>query len=186
MDIKIELLNEKQIIETLGRAAEQIPHLVRKKVEEWAWGQAVPACQEAAPVGLGHTRDSIVAEVEGRGVDAEAHIIADTPQAVFTEFGTRPHPIDPVNRKALCWQTPRGMVTVGPKRTNKQGETVWSSFNGSSWSSGKRTHAVNHPGTAARPWFFNTIDSELPKLSESLTKSILRSLAARGATANGD
>lgn len=180
MDIKLELLNERQIVDTLQRAASQIPHLVARKLDAWAWGAVVPACQEAAPVGLGHTRDSITAEVVGRGAESQAHVVADTPQAVWTEFGTKPHPIDPVNRKALCWQTPKGMITIGPKRTNKQGETVWSRFDGTSWTSGKRAHAVNHPGTRARPWFFNAIDAQLPELSELLAKSIKRSLARSG------
>src|SRR5689334_8987992 len=87
----------------------------------------------AAPVGgaddehQGETRDSGEVQNRGGGQGSYSYEISfPTPQALFTDQGTKPHEITPTSKKALAFKV--GGATVIVKR-------------------------VDHPGTSATEWF---------------------------------
>lgn len=82
-----------------------------------------------APVDTGRLRSSIVSRAEGSGRSVGYVIGTNVNYAAAVEYGTAPHVIKPVNKKALYWPGARHPVAQ-----------------------------VNHPGTAAKPFLRPAIE----------------------------
>jgi len=98
----------------------------------------------AAPIGQGEqggeTQDKVNLVPESSPPVFSARIVSPTPQSDWTEYGTSPHLI-----------LPHGNVLV----FEVGGQTVFAKV-------------VHHPGNAAKPWFFPTIEAGyLPALYEA-------------------
>ncbi len=86
--------------------------------------------RRAAPYQTGDTQDSVdIINFRTGGTELRCTAVATTPQAKFTDEGTRPHIIRPRNKKALRFR-------VG-------GRIVFATV-------------VHHPGNKATRWFRNT------------------------------
>ena len=103
---------------------------MRRVIQETAEAIATQARDNIA-VDTGATRESIRYEIMDEGLRAE--IGTDSPVGLFLEFGTRPHPIDPVNAKFLVFEV--------------AGETVFAKH-------------VDHPGTSPQPWLLSAFERE--------------------------
>jgi HK97 gp10 family phage protein len=82
-----------------------------------------------APVNTGRLRSSIVSRAEGSGRSVGYVIGTNVSYAAAVEYGTSPHVIKPVNKRALYWPGAAHPVAQ-----------------------------VNHPGTAAQPFLRPAIE----------------------------
>ena len=82
-----------------------------------------------APVDTGRLRSSIVSRAEGSGRSVGYMVGTNVNYAAAVEYGTSPHVIKPVNKRALYWPGAAHPVAQ-----------------------------VNHPGTAARPFLRPAIE----------------------------
>jgi hypothetical protein len=104
--------------------------------------QTLTRAKITSPVDSGALRNSHVAEpikVSGDKVTTEisASGAARQEYAMFVHEGTKPHVIKPRRKKVLSWKGPEGRVFAS---------------------------SVNHPGTPARPWLRDALQSTAPRL----------------------
>jgi hypothetical protein len=113
--------------------------------------ETIAGAKARVPRKTGHLARSIVA---GPVSDTQATVEARTPYAAAVEFGSRPHEIVPVHKRALAWPgTAAGRRLSGRARTRggqRVGPTIFA----------KRVH---HPGTKAKPFL-------IPAAKEALRK----------------
>ena len=114
--------------------------------------RTVPLAKSDAPVGkTGELRDSIYAEAsEDDPMGAEYGASSD--HAGFVVGGTRPHEIEPRERKALAW-------------TGDGGQTVFA----------KR---VMHPGTAPNPFLTEALASTMGDVCDDVVEKMVETLDA--------
>ncbi len=126
---------------------------------KWAMVQSVNAvknsAQQYAPFKTGTLRRSIHADVTNSGFTGTVlQNPEEAPYGAFIEYGTSPHEITPVNKKALFWKG-----ALNPYRR------------------------VMHPGTAAHPFMTpameNNIDNIQRYFSEALGK-VVKIMAGKG------
>lgn len=104
--------------------------------------QTLTRAKITSPVDSGALRSSHLAEpikVSGDKVTTEISATGGARQeyAMHVHEGTRPHVIKPRRKKVLSWKGPEGRVFAS---------------------------SVNHPGTPARPWLRNALQSTAPRL----------------------
>lgn len=104
--------------------------------------QTLTRAKITSPVDSGALRNSHLAEpikVSGDKVTTEISAEGGAKQqyAMHVHEGTRPHVIKPRRKKVLSWKGPEGRVFAS---------------------------SVNHPGTPARPWLRNALQSTAPRL----------------------
>lgn len=96
-----------------------------------------------SPVDTGQLRASHQAgNITIKGNTISGEVVAEQDYSEAVHDGTRPHVIRPRRAKALTWMGPQGRVFA---------------------------RSVNHPGTKARPWLFNALQSEGPRLGFVVT-----------------
>ena len=122
---------------------------IRKKDLELFWTQfrigiandLVNALARRAPVDSGFLRNSIRYQVNGNVIR-----ISMVDYAIYVEFGTPPHIIEPRNAKALRFNV-SGIGPRGGDVTN----TVFAKI-------------VHHPGTRPQPFIRTTFAADLPSI----------------------
>ena len=124
--------------------------LIQNRLVESLNERTVPLAKADAPVGqTGELRDSIYAEAsEDDPMGAEYG--ASSEHAVFVVGGTRPHEIEPRERKALAW-------------SGSGGETVFA----------KR---VMHPGTEPNPFLMDALASTMGDICNDVVESIVETM----------
>jgi hypothetical protein len=85
--------------------------------------------KRVAPVDEGRLKASIICDVRGSNI-----VVAMVDYALYVEFGTQPHIIRPVNKKALHWKSGKADVFATE---------------------------VHHPGTEPQPFIRNTFYHKL-------------------------
>jgi len=125
-------INEEQVDQFIALFKEALKYLIESKVVE------------RCPVDTGFLRNSIHVEVEG---DRLVIYMAD--YGIHIEYGTKPHIIEPKNKKALYWK--------GAKHPVKK---------------------VYHPGTLPNPFIRETLFKDLPVLAEQAADIAKRQVIA--------
>jgi HK97 gp10 family phage protein len=120
-----------------------------KKEVKWAMSNSVNvvknSAQVAAPYKTGTLRRSIYTDIQDSGF--KGIVGQDSNMASYgigVEYGTRPHTIEPVNKRALYWKG-----ALYPVRR------------------------VNHPGTAAHPFMQPALDDNIDNIKAYFDKAIL-------------
>ena len=146
---------------TLAQALRQA---IERGVRRWA-ARTANELRAAAPVATGTLRRSIRAVPVPLG----ARLVAGSAAATYTNRGTKPHPINPRRRRALAWQTPTGMVIVGPRTVRG-----WLVADLGTGRRGLRRaiNAVMHPGIRGTGWWTNTIRAASGRLAIELTTAL--------------
>ena len=174
----VEIKNAAGIVSQLARFAKQYPAVVARSMRVWGNKTLLPPLTQAAPVGAtGHTQGALRVVVKGaKKGDPVLHVVAGTAQAVYTEFGTKEHPVNPRYRKALRIPMDGGYLFIGPRLHN--GRMLIRRPDGTV---GQSRHAwapaVTIPAKAASPWFFPTIERLLPALETQLASDIAKAAA---------
>lgn len=128
------------VTEQLQRAVVQFA----QQVHDEAVQDVIDELREAAPLGeTGETRRQIRSVPLGAGTRPASRVEAPTPQAEWTEEGTEPHDIVPVNAQVLRFLGGGGRISQpGPsQRIATQAAGVI------------YTMIVHHPGNPPRAWF---------------------------------
>jgi hypothetical protein len=135
---KLEQIGDKLAKRALAETAEEI----EENVGEWAG-------RHTKPGGTGALFRSIVARPLGDGSQWEiGHDLQVAPHALFVHWGTKPHKIEPKNKKVLRWAGPNGFAFA---------------------------RAVNHPGYRGDPWLAEQA-AAAPKIFERRVNALLATL----------
>lgn len=108
-------------------------------------GVLVERAKAKAPKRTGYMANTIDHETKRIPGGAEATVGPHTDYAIFVEFGTRPHVILPVNKKALYWKGARHPVK-----------------------------SVHHPGTQPHPFLRPALEEQWQPFVDSITAAIKR------------
>lgn len=176
MDVTIK--NAAGVVRQLSDFARRYPAAVARSMRVWGNKTLLPALTQAAPVGAtGHTQGALRVIVKGaKQADPVLQVFAGTAQAVYTEFGTAAHAVNPRYRKALRIPMDGGFLFIGPRLHN--GRMFIRRPDGTKCLSRRAwAPAVTIPAKAASPWFFPTIERLLPALETQLSSDIAKAIA---------
>jgi hypothetical protein len=129
-----------------------------------------------APKGESRMLSQIHGRVENFGTD-KVNIRVGTPAryGAYVEFGTRPHTIAPVNRKAMFWyqySTPQHRLFIPARRGGGKKE-IGGVFT-------FRSEPVRHPGFKARPFMRPAVEQVQPRMAQAILKLLNVELAKKG------
>lgn len=139
--------NAAQVEAAVRRYAQALPRVLARATELWTI-ETKDAIKAAAPSRTGEAglRGAIHGE-SSEGTDGpDASLTADKSYAAPVEFGSRAHEILPRNKMVLRFPSAYG-----------------------GW---QFADSVQHPGTSAQPFFFNTIEDQLPELGTICNQSL--------------
>ncbi len=142
--LKIEGLDKFR--DDVHRGAAEIPGQIR-----YAMAKAVNAvkntAQPMAPFKTGNLRRSVYTEVQNNGFKGIIGVDANAaPYGIYMEYGTRPHAITAVNKRALA---------------NVRANIVFGKI-------------VQHPGTAARPFMAPALEQNTDIIKGYFSDAILK------------
>lgn len=119
-----------------------------------------------APVDRGLLRNRITATIKSNEITGRVEVKSN--YGVFVHEGTKPHLIQPRNKKFLAWLPVVGMSIKSKRRLYMtSGGKVTQSKKKGMWVFAK---LVNHPGTKANPFLRKAVDKENKTYINNLTK----------------
>lgn len=147
-EITIEIDGLDDFIQNVQQAGSQMHSIIATAMSQ-SIHQIKDDAQNLAPYVSGNLRRSIYTDIQDNGLTG---IVAQDPNiapyGVDIEFGTRPHTIYPVNKKALFWAG-----AMHPVRK------------------------VNHPGTRAQPYLIPAFQQNIQFVTDTFQKAVAQILA---------